>query len=390
MQAQQQLSEFDTMLRSLRSLYIDPTKVDAVWQQKADAVRAKFKETTTAEEYASYVRDLLATINDPNIQLGAIPDDSTVPAVNPEFAGGLGVQVDLPSPGHERVLILAVSDASAGQTAGIKPHDAIIAVDGRPVGTDPSVLLRVRGRVGSQVVISVKTPGKAQRDVTVIRRAVAVVSPTNGRILQGTNYGYIQPGLATPPDQLRGEVTAQLRELSKNRQLDGLILDLRVMRGLDFPTEDLLALFVNNSVALKYQRGQVPNPLNRSSTAAAKVDIAGRNIAGSQTVPLVILVSSLTNGQAEAFAGLLQDLQRAVIVGNRTPGNVALLADVDLPLSGLRLRVPNAEYRPLSGTGWNKVGITPNTLTETQWEDYTDDNDPVLKLSLDQLNRGKS
>lgn len=384
--ARQQLTEFDLMARSMRDLYIDPTKIDAKWQQKVDAIRAKFSETTTGDDGSTLVRDLLATLDDGNLQVTNLPDDGTT-AVDPAIAGGLGVQVDLPSKDHDRVLVLSVSDGSAAQSAGIKAHDAIVSVDGRPVGNDPSILRRVRGRVGTQVVIGVQTPGRAARDVTITRRAVSSASPTTGRMIPGTNYGLIQPGLATLPDQLRGEVTTALRDLSKNRPLDGLILDLRVMRGPDFPTEDLLALFANRIVATRYARGQAPSPFSRTAVAAGQVDLSGRNIDGSQTVPLVILVGSLTNGQAEAFAGILQDLQRAIVIGNTTQGNPVILADVDLPTSGLRMRIPSAEYRTLKGVGWLKTGVIPNPIIETSWEAYTDDNDPVLKLAVDQLNK---
>jgi carboxyl-terminal processing protease len=100
---------------------------------------------------------------------------------------------------------------------------------------------------------------------------------------------------------------------------------------------------------------------------------------------MVVLVSEMTSGQAEAFAGLLQDLGRARIIGNRTSGQLAEFTTVTLPASRLRLQIPSGDYQSVKGKSWRGTGVTPDVLSEASWEDFTAENDLHLKQAVDAL-----
>jgi C-terminal processing protease CtpA/Prc len=97
---------------------------------------------------------------------------------------------------------------------------------------------------------------------------------------------------------------------------------------------------------------------------------------------MAILVSEQTSGQAEAFAGILQDLGRAQIVGNPTRGDIAQFSTTTLPSSRLQLRIPTGDYAGVKNSSWRGTGVQPGVKSEASWEEFTADADPQLKQAI--------
>jgi C-terminal processing protease CtpA/Prc len=115
------------------------------------------------------------------------------------------------------------------------------------------------------------------------------------------------------------------------------------------------------------------------------IDIAGKSIGGSQEVPMVVLVSEQTAGQAEAFAGLLQDAGRAQVIGNPTRGLLAQFSPMTLPTSQIQMLIPTGDYVGLKNTSWRGKGVQPNIVSDKAWEEFTADDDPQLQQAIDAL-----
>jgi len=292
----------------------------------------------------------------------------------PAYAG-IGVLVDLPQEGKDRLLILSVYPDSPADRAGLKPHDAILAIEGERVtyALRNELILKLRGQAGSRVTITVRTPGQAPRDVTLTRQPIVPRGSMIYKRVLGTNIAYIAPN-ASQPSTMRTDTANALRDLTAERDLSGLVLDLRIIRGDDFPLEGMLSLFVNGQVGIVKTRDK-----------KNVIEVSGKSIGGSQELPMVVLVSEMTSGQAEAFAGLLQDLGRAQIVGNRTRGRLSAFTTATLPASRLRLQIPSGDYQSVKGTSWRGKGIVPDVLSEVAWEDFTAENDVHLKQAVELL-----
>jgi carboxyl-terminal processing protease len=144
----------------------------------------------------------------------------------------------------------------------------------------------------------------------------------------------------------------------------------------------MLSLFVNGEVGKLKLRPDQP-----IMDKIEKIDIRGKGVGGSQSTPMVILVSDLTSGEAEAFAGLLQELGRAKVIGNKTRGRTAQLTKVLLPVSRLELFVPTAEYLSTNNRSWYEKGIVPNVTTDAVWEDFSEGDDPQLKEAIAMLSK---
>jgi len=373
-----QLRDFDFAVQSLRKFYLDPEAVGEKWQSLVDAERLKIAQGSGEEEvFIESLQKILAELNDEGVAL--LPPDQPQAQSNPSGTqgtySGIGVLIELPEESKDRLLILAVYRDSPADRAGLKPHDAIIAIEGEPVtfARRSELIPKLRGETGSKVTITVRTPGQPPRDVTLTRRPVEPRSPISYKRLPDTNIGYIAPN-PTQLNRMRADTADALRDLNSERNVDGVVLDLRIIRGSEFPLDEMLSLFVNGQVGTVKMR-------DKKET----IEVAGKSIAGSQEVPLAVLVSELTTGQAEAFAGLLQDLGRAQIVGTRTRGEIVRSTTATLPGSRLRVQIPTGDYISVKNNSWRGKGLTPNVISELAWEDFTAENDPHIRQAVDVL-----
>ncbi|MCS7055775.1 MAG: S41 family peptidase [Thermoflexales bacterium] len=371
-----QLRDFDFAVQSLRDTYLNAEAINDAWQTTVETERLKIAQGNGDEaRFIESLQTIIEALNDEDVIL--------LPPVQSQSSGsgssggysGIGVLIDLPREGKNRLLVLAVYPDSPADRAGIKPHDAIIAIEGEPVtfAKRNELIPRLRGEAGSKVKVTVRTPGQPPRDVVLTRRPIEPRSPISYRRLPDTNIGYIAPN----PSQLasmRADTANALRDLSADRNVDGVVLDLRVIRGSEFPLEDMLTLFVNGQVGTVQTRGK-----------KEKIEIAGKSIAGSQELPLAVLVSDLTSGPAEAFAGILQDLGRAQIIGTKTSGQIAQFTTATLPSSRLRIQIPVGDYVGIKNNSWRGKGVTPNITSELDWEDFTAEDDPHIKQAIDAL-----
>ncbi len=378
---QSQLRDFDFAVTSLKALYVKGDAVGQTWQRLADEERKKIIDAKDEEgnQFIQSVGAIVAALGDSSAGLTTPPTPQPTGTAGPRFSG-IGILAGLPEEGRDRILVLTVYKDSPADRAGLKAHDAIVAIEGEPVTFEErnNLIPKLRGEEGSDVTVTVRTPGQAEREVTLTRRPVTPSSPLISRRLPGTGIGYIAPDPSSM-DTMRSDIIKALRELNSEDVVDGLVLDLRIIRANDFPLNDMLSLFVN---------GQVANVQTRAKKE--KLEVIGKSIGGSQEVPMVILVSDQTVGQAEAFAGILQDLGRAQVLGTQTKGDMAQVTTMTLPSSRIQLLIPTGEYVGMKNSTWRgkdaaSSGVKPNVVSDKLWEEFTADDDPQLQQAIDVL-----
>lgn len=372
-ETQAQLREYDTAVRLVRESYANSKALDGGWLSVVGEERTKVARGLDDIGFYTSLRVVFGAVGDPDL---TVSPPETASAGSGQFAG-IGVRIDLPREGRDRILILHVYPGSPAERSGLRAHDAIVAIEGAPVrfAERDTVVSRLRGTSGSDVSVTVRTPGQAPRDVRITRRAITPSETTSSQRLPNTNVAYIRPGVIAG-DVMRSDVIDALRKLQTDAHADGLILDLRTMQSPDFPLEGMLNLFVNGDVGAR---------ASRESRAAEKIDVVGKNIGGSQVLPLAVLVSEFTVGPAESFAGVLQDLGRAKIVGSTTAGRTAVLSRATLPGSGLVLTLPTGDVRGPKNRSWLGVGVTPDVVTGRAWESFNQDNDADIAGALSSL-----
>jgi carboxyl-terminal processing protease len=196
-------------------------------------------------------------------------------------------------------------------------------------------------------------------------------------MLSDSDYGY----LLFPPIGYQGldqEIIDSLKSLTTNRQLKGLILDLRVANSSqNWPIEALATMFSNGPIGDLYNRSQQQT-----------ISVQGHDVAGSQTVPLVILVGKNTNGFSEIFAASMQLNKRATIIGEQTPGKVETQSAFYLP-DGSRIFVESTSFRLSNGAEIGTTGVTPDIKVNAGWDQIQPDSDPVIAQAVKVLDSAK-
>jgi carboxyl-terminal processing protease len=378
------LRDFDVAIAALSSEYYNTSAVSAQWKAVADAQRRKIIDANDLAQLGPSLRETIDALG-PNNDVQLL---STATAAPTQPVGTIGVLVDVPAPGQPRMLVLAVLPNSPAERAGLRAHDSIVEVDGQPIKEDEGagVIRRVTGKPETKVTLTVETPGRDAREVTLTRK-VSQANPdaalVEARLMPDTRIAYIAPSPTLRSEQMREAVADALRTAAGEERLDGIVLDLRTARDFDFPIDQMLSLFVSGD-----QLGVVEDRADLSiRPARTPVVITGKSIRGSQDVPMTVIVSELTVGPAEAFAGLLQDLGRARVVGVKTKGRTALMSSIALPATGGLMLIPTGEYVGAKGSKWLGKGVTPDVLVDAKFEDYNEDSDTPLQRAVEEMRR---
>jgi len=240
------------------------------------------------------------------------------------------------------------------------------------------VVDRIRGPAGSSVRLDVQTPGSPVRTIEVKRARLVSTGSLEARTIENSAYGYI----LFPPIGYEGmmeDVLNSLDSFTRDRELKGLILDLRVAgsaRG--WPLEELLTLFHDGSMGEFYNSADQQQPLT----------VKGQDQFSSQSVPLIILVGSHTTGFPEIFAASLQAGRRAVVIGEATPGEIETTTSFYLP-DGSLVFVETTSFRLPTGVEVGRTGVQPDVQLDAGWDEVQPENDPVLDQAIEILGTNK-
>lgn len=237
----------------------------------------------------------------------------------------------------DRVAIESIHENGAAQAAGLLPGDIIIAINGRQARgrTVAEVSAFLSGQAGSAINLNLL------RDNQEIRRTLSRSEISRSNLVwQGMvdeNTGYIKvaqfgPGLT---DEFR-EAFQNLRESG----LQNLVIDLRDNPGgILQEAVGLCNLFIDQGQLIVSTRGK-NQASNRSFTTT--------NEPIDTEVPISVLINSGSASASEIVAGAFQDLDRAVIVGQRSFGKGLVQANKPLPYNS-QLKVTIAKYYIPSG-----------------------------------------
>ncbi|WP_151702181.1 S41 family peptidase [Nitrincola alkalilacustris] len=282
--------------------------------------------------------------------------------------GGLGLEVGLDD-GFIRVI--APIDDTPAQRAGIRAGDRIIKIDDTSVqGLGLSLAVELmRGEVGTEVVLTLIRQGvEMPFEVTLTRDIIRVVS-VRSRILE-EGYGMIRIS------QFQNNTAAQLRraltDLSRDRPLQGLILDLRNNPGGVLQSAvEVTDAFISEGLIV-YTEGRIPNSELRFS---ARPETAGGE------VPLVVLINGGSASASEIVAGALQDHRRAVIMGTDSFGKGSV--QTILPISNDRaVKLTTARYFTPLGRSIQAEGVQPDLVVEEGQLTATDPGRQVKERDL--------
>jgi len=223
--------------------------------------------------------------------------------------------------------------------SGIWAGDEIIEVEGRAVtgmNTD-EVSKLLKGQSGTTVKVITRRNGNTSTHALTREEIKIPDVPYKGIVDQANKVGYIKLNAFT--QTASADVRAAMKEV-KDQGATKLILDLRGNGGgLLREAVSIVNLFVGKNQLVVETRGRISEWDKTYKTLSEPVDA---------DMPLVVLVDGQSASASEIVSGALQDLDRAVIVGDRTFGKGLVQQTKDL-IYNSKLKVTVAKYYIPSG-----------------------------------------
>lgn len=356
-------------------LYQDFNGLD--WDSVHEAMSQKIAAGMTKDDFYDSMREIINLLGDEHSQYFS-PEDAQ--REDEEFSGmydyvGIGIMTT-PIFEENRIVIITVFPDSPAEEAGLEVRDSILAADGQPViegDTFRHDLLL--GPDGSTYTLTVQSPGESPRDILMERRRITGNLKIPFQVLttpMGKRIGYLFL-ITFNDDTVDEQVGRAITEMSNAFNLDGIIVDNRVNSGgAGNVLEGVLSYFTS---------GTIGTYVNREKDEALR--ITGRDIGGSQSLPLVILTGKETASFGEIFSGALQDINRAYLIGETTAGNVEILYVYNFS-DGSRAWIAHDTFQPLNNPDqdWEKTGVIPDLLVENRWDDVSIENDEIINAAL--------
>src|SRR5690554_7238177 len=240
-----------------------------------------------------------------------------------------------------QVIINEPYEGLPADKAGLKAGDAILEINGEDMreATVKEVSDKLKGTPGTTIQLLIKRPGeKEYRTINIVREKIEIDPVTYSDVFNG-NIGYFHFGSFTSGSSDRVKETV---EQLKNKGATSLIMDLRGNGGgiLD-EAVSVVNLFVPKGEEIVSTKGKVTQWDRSYFTQDQPLD---------EIIPIVVLIDTGSASASEIVAGGLQDLDRAVIVGNRSFGKGLVQTPRDLPYGG-NMKITTSKYYIPSGRG---------------------------------------
>jgi carboxyl-terminal processing protease len=248
--------------------------------------------------------------------------------------------------------IVSPRDGSPAAASGIKPGDAIFAIDKEPVFdlTLSEAEAKLQGPIDSEVTLTLRGANGKPLDVKIKRAGGKW--PTVSSRREGSDVGYIR--VAGFDEGTQAALTDAVKNLGQQGggKLVGFVLDLRNNPGGSFDVAVTVADDFLDKGDIAIVKGRKSDSLKH--VAATPGDI-------TNGLPVVVLVNGGTASEAELVAGALQDNHRAVLVGTKTFGHSAIVSVIPLNGNGA-IKLTTARFETPSGKAIQGKGLDPDLV----------------------------
>jgi carboxyl-terminal processing protease len=298
------------------------------------------------------IKGMIAALDDPySSYLSSEEFQATLQGISGQFEGigaeigtqnATGATADCATLGPDcHLVIISPIDGSPAQKAGVKPGDIVVTVDGASLDglTVDGARDRIRGKKGTEVVLTISRKGQADPIKLTITRDVIVQKEVVTRDLGGGTIGYI--GLTGFSDNAATSLHKAL-ETDIGKGDKRLILDLRGNPG-GFVTaaRAVASEFIGGGTIFWQEDAQGNKTPTDAKPGGAAID---------PSIKLVVLIDKGSASASEIVAGALRDTHRATLVGETTFGKGTV-----------------QEWTPLEGAGGFKLTVAKWLTPSQEW-----------------------
>ncbi len=244
------------------------------------------------------------------------------------------------------LVVYELYEGSPALEAGLLLGDEVIEVNGQSTKDKKSdeITEFLRGAPGTSIELTINRAGEAKPlKLSILRKEITVPNVPHQQLI-GDDIAYIH--LSTFSDNAGDNVKKALNQLKNGHELNGVVLDLRGNGGgLLREAIAVCNVFVDNGLEIVSTRGKVAERDMVYKTNVAPVDTTTR---------LVVLIDGRSASASEIVAGSVQDLDRGVLVGQKSYGKGSVQNTVDVGYNS-RIKLTISKYYIPSGRSIQSV-----------------------------------
>ena len=250
----------------------------------------------------------------------------------------------------DQVVVIAPVEGGPADLIGIRAGDIILEIDGVPTeGLQPEEVQNLTmGEIGSNASLKIirygiETPIKFE----ITRETIEIKNVTySGHLGENSQFGIIR--LSQFGMNAGDEIRSAISELQFEQELEGLILDLRDNPGgILGEAVSIIDKFIEPGISVVETRGRIAE-YNQSYETKEPIFFEK---------PVIILMNEGSASASEVVAGALQDLDRAVILGERSFGKGLVQIVKPMPYN-TSLKITISRYYTPSGRSIQSVAYT--------------------------------
>jgi carboxyl-terminal processing protease len=366
---------FDGVWQGIRDFYVDPEVNGLDWDAIGDEYGRLIVGTNDTDVVYELLAEMVEMLDDPYTNFFAPEELADAGSFDPTY-GGIGALLDTSTAGQgtDGLRIIYVFEEGSALESGIRARDRIVAVDGESCAR----IADIRGPEGTDVTLTVISPGEEARDIVVPRRRISpLILPDAHRLENDPGIGYLRL------NSLSGQETIDAAEQAltlwvRDEPIEGLILDVRATdQGAPGVILEILDSFVEGEVGAFHAR-----------LGDEAIDIEPDDLASDYaSIPIVVLVDADSEAEAEQLAAILQDQDRALVIGSETAGETHGANNVDFP-DGSLLQIVSFGFRLPDGEVLEGQGITPDITIDDDWLSFSEAEDPAIAAAVEALRSG--
>ncbi len=337
------LDIFTTLYKQLNTFYVDETNPGDLMKKGIDEM------LKSLDPYTSYI---------PESEMEDFKFQTT------GQYGGIGAMI---TKVDDYVLISEPYENFPAQKAGLLAGDKILEINGVSAKgkTTKEVSKVLKGQPNTSVTILIERPHiDSPFEVRFERKKISVPSITYAEYLQdGIAYIRLRSFTRNCANDLKNTII----KLKKEQEFNGIVLDLRSNPGgLLNESVDIVNLFVEKGEEVVSTKGRIKSKSKSYFANKKSLDT---------DVPIVVLINSASASASEIVSGALQDLDRGIVIGQRSYGKglvqqtKKLSYNTQLKLTIAKYYIPSGRcIQALDYSDRNKdgsVGKIPDSLMTT-------------------------